>query len=61
MSRNDITGDEIKSGLPSKLFEEGYERIFGKKDKCPSCGLDLTVPQGYVCPDAKCPIQPKAS
>lgn len=31
MSKNDITGDEIKSKPTTKEFEEGWERIFGKK------------------------------
>lgn len=31
MSKNDITGDEIKSKLPSKEYEEGWERIFKQR------------------------------
>jgi len=35
MSRNDITGDEIKSRAPSKAYLDNYDRIFshGKKEK----------------------------
>lgn len=33
MSKNDITGDTIKTKAPSKEYDEGWERIFGKKDK----------------------------
>ena len=29
--KNDIAGDEIKTGMNSKEFEEGWKRIFGKK------------------------------
>jgi hypothetical protein len=31
MSKNDITGDWIKSKPNSEMFEEGWDRIFGKK------------------------------
>jgi hypothetical protein len=30
MSKNDITGDEIKSKRPSKNYDENYDRIFKK-------------------------------
>ena len=34
MSKNDVTGDEIKSKTDNqKAYEEGWERIFGKKEK----------------------------
>jgi len=32
-ARNDITGDWIQSKPNSNMFEEGHERIFGKKKK----------------------------
>jgi hypothetical protein len=39
MSRNDITGDEIKSKILSKQGEDNWDRIFGKKDiLCNVCG-----------------------
>jgi hypothetical protein len=31
MSRNEITGDEIKTKVTSKEYEDGYDRIFKKK------------------------------
>ncbi len=31
-SRNDITGDEIKSKINSDAFRDNWEKIFGKKD-----------------------------
>jgi len=30
-SKNDITGDEIKSKASNKAYEDNYDRIFGKK------------------------------
>ena len=30
-SKNDITGDEIKSKGSSDLYRDGWDRIFGKK------------------------------
>jgi len=32
-ARNDITSDWIQSKPNSNMFEEGHERIFGKKKK----------------------------
>ena len=32
-TKNDITGDEIKSKSSTKAYEDGYDRIFGKKKK----------------------------
>lgn len=32
MSKNDITGDEIKSKVNSKEFTNNWEKIFGKKN-----------------------------
>lgn len=31
-TKNDITGDSIKTRGPSKAYEDNYDRIFGKKD-----------------------------
>lgn len=36
-SKNDITGDSIKTRGPSKAYQENWEKIFGKP--CPECGL----------------------
>ena len=30
-AKNDITGDEIKSKTTSSAYEDGWDRIFGKK------------------------------
>jgi len=30
-SRNDITGDELKSKTNNDLYRDGWDRIFGKK------------------------------
>lgn len=32
-SKNDITGDSIRSRGSSKKYDEGWDRIFGKKNK----------------------------
>lgn len=32
-TKNDITGDSIRSRLPSKSYSAGWDRIFGKKKK----------------------------
>ncbi len=32
-SKNDITGDELKSKSNNDKYREGWDRIFGKKDK----------------------------
>ena len=34
-SKNDITGDEIKSKTSNEKYREGWERIFGKKKEEP--------------------------
>ena len=31
-SKNDITGDEIKSKASTKAYEDNYDRIFGNKE-----------------------------
>lgn len=31
-TKNDITGDSIKTRGPSKAYEDNYDRIFGKKE-----------------------------
>jgi hypothetical protein len=32
-TKNPITGDKIKSRVPSKEYLENYDKIFGKKPK----------------------------
>lgn len=33
MSKNDITGDEIKTGVVTEAYRSGWERIFGGFDR----------------------------
>jgi hypothetical protein len=30
-TKNDVTGDSIRSKLPSKAYSDNWDRIFGKK------------------------------
>lgn len=32
-TKNDVTGDSIRSRLPSQSYSDGWDRIFGKKKK----------------------------
>lgn len=32
MAKNDITGDSLTSKAPNKKYDDGWDRIFGKKD-----------------------------
>lgn len=32
-TKNDITGDALRSKAPSKKYADGWDRIFGPKDK----------------------------
>lgn len=41
MSRNEHTGDKIKSKLNSKEFDENYDRIFRGKDKLSEVFVDV--------------------
>ena len=31
-ARNDVTGDNIKTGANSQAYKDNWDRIFGKKD-----------------------------
>lgn len=31
-AKNDITGDNIKTGSTTSAYRDGWDRIFGKKD-----------------------------
>lgn len=33
VSKNDVTGDNIKSRVNTKSFDENFDRIFGTKNK----------------------------
>lgn len=32
-SRNDVTGDKIRSRVPSNRYRENYDKIFNKKNR----------------------------
>lgn len=40
-SKNDITGDDIKSKTNSGKYRDGWERIFGRKKSLKQLGEDL--------------------
>ena len=44
MSTNDITGDAIRSRIANDKFEEGYDRIFGRKERP---FMQKTFPDNY--------------
>ena len=48
-SKNDITGDSIKSKGPSKAYEDNYDRIFGKKDYTDNWPNDKQFDEQKVC------------
>ena len=54
-TRNDVTGDLIKSRVISKEFEDNFDRIFKKKDPlCDVCGKSLTATK--ECAFTGCPL-----
>jgi hypothetical protein len=55
-SRNDVTGDLIKSRKNSKEFEDNFDKIFRKnKDPlCDVCGKSLTATK--ECAFTGCPL-----
>lgn len=58
MSKNDITGDTIKSRGPSKAFDEGFERIFGKY-KGPRVVITKVVADDYAFSKERCDDEKK--
>lgn len=38
MASNPITGDALRTRMPSKEYSDGWDAIFGKKEKCRLCG-----------------------
>lgn len=32
-TKNDVTGDSLTTKAPNKKYDEGWERIFGKKNR----------------------------
>jgi len=54
-SRNDVTGDLIKSRKNTKEFEDNYDKIFRNKDPlCDVCGKSLTATK--ECAWTGCPL-----
>jgi len=54
-TRNDITGDLIKSKVNSKEFEDNFDKIFRKKDPlCDVCGKPLDTTK--ECAWTSCPL-----
>lgn len=54
-TRNDITGDLIKSRVNSKEFESNFDAIFKKKDPlCDICGKTLSGTK--ECAFTGCPL-----
>jgi len=55
-SRNDITGDIIKSRINNKQFEDNFDTIFNQKDPlCNVCGKSLSA-KGQECAWTSCPL-----
>ena len=50
-TRNDVTGDELKIRGNSDAFQEGYERIWGKKKKVERDEFDEPNAEDYPEPD----------
>jgi hypothetical protein len=54
-TRNDITGDLIKSRVSNKQFEDNFDNIFRKKDPlCDICGKTLNAVK--ECAFTGCPL-----
>lgn len=54
-SKNNITGDKIKSRVITKQFEDNFDRIFRQKDPlCDICGKTLKATQ--ECAWTSCPL-----
>ena len=47
-ARNDVTGDFIHSKPSSDMFEQGWDRIFGKKKKPEDTEYELNKSTGEV-------------
>ena len=66
MSKNNITGDDLKSRPNSKAFDENFDKIFGKKKNrvvvvCDVCGgvgylteADCSTHECYACDGKGC-------
>ena len=50
--KNDITGDNLISKVNTKSYDEGWDRIFNKKEtskKCKKCGFIQQKPNFVLC------------
>lgn len=46
-TKNDITGDEIKTKVVTDAYAEGHDRIFKKKE-CYRCGKKLPLDLNHI-------------
>lgn len=37
MSKNDVTGDDLKTKAATPAYREGFDRIFSQRKPCPEC------------------------
>ena len=47
-ARNDVTGDLLRSKPANDMFEQGWDRIFGKKKKPQDVEYELDKSTGEV-------------
>lgn len=48
IAQNDVTGDELKSKVPSEAYLNNYDLIFGKKEKKSNDSTDGTTTEQAV-------------
>ena len=48
-ARNSITGDLIQTKPSTQAYEDGWEKVFGKKEE----GLEKVVPNKYTAEEMK--------
>ena len=51
-----LNGTKVVNVAPLK-----FEQVQTLKNNCQRCGLDLSKPMGYVCPQFDCPSQLKVT
>ena len=49
-TNNDITGDRLVTGVPSKEYLDNYDKIFSKKTPCNNCGQVREFCDNLTCP-----------
>jgi len=50
--KNNITGDKLISKVNTKSYDEGWDRVFNKKErdnKCKKCGFIQQKPDFVLC------------